>query len=273
MAKDGSPSRSLEVPLFEDYRYGPYTPQASPNTRRLVSFGTSFSAPLRSYIVAREPLYRALHHRESNFKNALPQHIRFLTGHTNYCTSLLLKGKRLISGSYDETIRFWNIETGQMTKCLQVKKPVSCIDFLHEEGMHLSENFTPYFSSVTQRYSSLVSMMSGGSLDILYYGPKLTPSRQPSPSVLVVNVQSSATTGRAPKRHSRCCPILQKSCVRGSRQSPGVLGLASRHEDCAVWPTDDRQYRRPVDQQRRESRRRRTCCERHYRWHCSSLFD
>lgn len=84
----------------------------------------------------REPLYRALHHRESNFKNALPQNIRFLTGHTNYCTSLLLKGKRLISGSYDETIRFWNIETGQMTKCLQVKKPVSCIDFLHEEGMH-----------------------------------------------------------------------------------------------------------------------------------------
>lgn len=78
-------------------------------------------------------LYRALHHRESNFKNALPQNIRFLTGHTNYCTSLLLKGKRLISGSYDETIRFWNIETGQMTKCLQVKKPVSCIDFLHDE--------------------------------------------------------------------------------------------------------------------------------------------
>ena len=43
-------------------------------------------------------------------------------------------GKRLISGSYDETIRFWDIETGEMKKCLQVKKPVSCVDFLAEEG-------------------------------------------------------------------------------------------------------------------------------------------
>lgn len=100
--------------------------------------------------MAREPLYRALHHRESNFKNALPQNIRFLTGHTNYCTSLLLKGKRLISGSYDETIRFWNIETGQMTKCLQVKKPVSCIDFLHEEGTHISKKCVSSLSPVAE---------------------------------------------------------------------------------------------------------------------------
>ncbi|KAI0087154.1 hypothetical protein BDY19DRAFT_893676 [Irpex rosettiformis] len=80
-----------------------------------------------------EPLYRSLHHREANFKNGIPQSIRFLNGHTNYCTTLLLRGKRLISGSYDETIRFWDIETGEMKKCLQVKKPVSCVDFLAEE--------------------------------------------------------------------------------------------------------------------------------------------
>ena len=43
-------------------------------------------------------------------------------------------GKRLISGSYDETIRFWDIETGEMKKCIAVKKPVSCVDFLAEEG-------------------------------------------------------------------------------------------------------------------------------------------
>ncbi|KAI9441365.1 hypothetical protein H4582DRAFT_2206492 [Lactarius indigo] len=91
-----------------------------------------------------EPLYRSLHHRESNFRDAIPQSIRFLNGHTNFCTTLLLRGKRLISGSYDETIRFWDIETGEMKKCLQVKKPVSCVDFLLEEGrrVHL-------FSSVT----------------------------------------------------------------------------------------------------------------------------
>ncbi|KNZ76284.1 F-box/WD repeat-containing protein 7 [Termitomyces sp. J132] len=74
-----------------------------------------------------------LHHREANFHHALPQSIRFLTGHTNFCTTLLLRGKRLISGSYDETIRFWDVETGEMKKCLQVKKPVSCVDFLAEE--------------------------------------------------------------------------------------------------------------------------------------------
>jgi hypothetical protein len=42
-------------------------------------------------------------------------------------------GKRLISGSHNETIRVWDIETGEMKKCLQVKKPVSCIDFLAGE--------------------------------------------------------------------------------------------------------------------------------------------
>ncbi|KAH9919472.1 uncharacterized protein BXZ73DRAFT_92072 [Epithele typhae] len=80
-----------------------------------------------------EPLYRSLHHRESNFRNGLAQNVRFLNGHTNYCTTLLLRGKRLISGSYDETIRFWDIETGELKKCLQVKKPVSCVDFLSDE--------------------------------------------------------------------------------------------------------------------------------------------
>ncbi|KAH7890529.1 WD40-repeat-containing domain protein [Phlebopus sp. FC_14] len=99
------------------------------------------------------PLYRSLHHRESNFANALPQNIRFLTGHTNFCTTLLLRGKRLISGSYDETIRFWDIETGEMKRCLQVKKPVSCVDFLAEEevfvvGFH-DVGRVHLFSSVT----------------------------------------------------------------------------------------------------------------------------
>ncbi|EDR09874.1 uncharacterized protein LACBIDRAFT_318148 [Laccaria bicolor S238N-H82] len=99
------------------------------------------------------PLYRSLHHRESNFHNGLPQSVRFLNGHTNFCTTLLLRGKRLISGSYDETIRFWDIETGEMKKCLQVKKPVSCVDFLAEEevfvvGFH-DVGRVHLFSSVT----------------------------------------------------------------------------------------------------------------------------
>lgn len=124
-------------------------------------------------------MYRSLHHRESNFANALPQSIRFLNGHTNFCTTLLLKGvcrsrrdnsvrfimfsgKRLISGSYDETIRFWDIETGEMKKCLQVKKPVSCVDFLAEEGMFCTFTVLGALAHLcTQRCLSSGSMTSG----------------------------------------------------------------------------------------------------------------
>ena len=113
----------------------------------------------------REPLYRSLHHRESNFKNALPQSVRFLNGHTNYCTTLLLRGKRLISGSYDETIRFWDVETGEMKKCLQVKKPVSCVDFLAEEGVfenrYIRTLFYKLIKTSYQRSSWSGSTMSG----------------------------------------------------------------------------------------------------------------
>jgi hypothetical protein len=43
-------------------------------------------------------------------------------------------GKRFISCFYDETFRFWDIETGEMKKYLQVRKAVSCVDFLAEQG-------------------------------------------------------------------------------------------------------------------------------------------
>ncbi|KAF5356596.1 hypothetical protein D9758_008236 [Tetrapyrgos nigripes] len=98
------------------------------------------------------PLYRALHHLHSNLANALPQSILFLHGHTNFVTTLTLRGRRLISGSYDESIRFWELpERGvgvgmsaaaldsSMTaaavckKVLKVGKVVSCVDWLIEE--------------------------------------------------------------------------------------------------------------------------------------------
>ena len=151
-------------------------------------------------------MYRALYHRESNFRNALPQNVRFLTGHTNYCTSLLLKGKRLISGSYDETIRFWNIETGQMTKCLQVKKPVSCIDFLHEEGMHLPES--PWSAPHSSQRCLLLDSTTLGrqSRPVCFW--EADPLWQPSSSILVFNVQPLATTRGSSERHPCRCPII-----------------------------------------------------------------
>ncbi|KZV83567.1 hypothetical protein EXIGLDRAFT_777445 [Exidia glandulosa HHB12029] len=100
-----------------------------------------------------EPLYKSLHFREENWRRGVSQGVRFLQGHTGFVTAMMLRGKRLISGSYDETIRVWDVETGQEKKCLQVKKPVSCLDFLPEEevfvvGFH-DVGRVHVFSSVT----------------------------------------------------------------------------------------------------------------------------
>ncbi|KAK0481539.1 hypothetical protein IW261DRAFT_1334733 [Armillaria novae-zelandiae] len=86
------------------------------------------------------PLYRSLHHLHSNLVNALPQSILFLNGHSNFVTTLILKGRRLVSGSYDETIRFWELPERGLAQCkkvLRVGKVVSCIDWLIEEGKYL----------------------------------------------------------------------------------------------------------------------------------------
>ncbi|KAL0575434.1 hypothetical protein V5O48_006550 [Marasmius crinis-equi] len=92
------------------------------------------------------PLYKSLHHLQSNLANALPQRIAFLTGHTNFVTVLMLRGRRLVSGSYDESIRFWELPERQevgvgigakgMAECrkvLKVGKVVSCLDWLIDE--------------------------------------------------------------------------------------------------------------------------------------------
>ncbi|KAJ7631773.1 WD40-repeat-containing domain protein [Mycena rosella] len=46
---------------------------------------------------------------------------------------LLLRGRRLIGGSYDGTVRFWDVPTGELLRCLEVGKPVSCVDYLAGE--------------------------------------------------------------------------------------------------------------------------------------------
>ncbi|KAJ6598211.1 hypothetical protein DFH09DRAFT_903578 [Mycena vulgaris] len=80
------------------------------------------------------PLYRALARREGNMRSGTPQALRFLTpAHTTFTTTLLLRGRRLISGSYDGTIRFWDVPTGELLRCLEVGKPVSCVDYLAGE--------------------------------------------------------------------------------------------------------------------------------------------
>ncbi|EJT99849.1 hypothetical protein DACRYDRAFT_117488 [Dacryopinax primogenitus] len=79
-----------------------------------------------------EPLYRGLHHRESNWSLGLAQSLRLLPGHTGYVTTLHLRGTRLFSGSYDETVRVWDLTSGEVVKELKVKA-VSCLESLAEE--------------------------------------------------------------------------------------------------------------------------------------------
>lgn len=40
-------------------------------------------------IYTSDDTYFDTYHRESNFRHALPRRIRFLTGQTNFCTTLL----------------------------------------------------------------------------------------------------------------------------------------------------------------------------------------
>ena len=52
-----------------------------------------------------------------NIWNSKGSLIRQLKGHTNTVTSLVMQGEHLISGSYDKTLRKWDLNTGQ---CLQI---------------------------------------------------------------------------------------------------------------------------------------------------------
>ena len=54
-----------------------------------------------------------------NVWNSKGSLIRQLKGHTNAVTSLVMQGEHLISGSYDKTLRKWDLNTGQ---CLQILK-------------------------------------------------------------------------------------------------------------------------------------------------------
>lgn len=92
MARDGAPSRLVAISFFTHHsqRSGSY--KTAFDATGMVRC-SSISCAMVTHACPREPLYRSLHYREANFKNALPQSIRFLNGHTNYCTTLLLRGE------------------------------------------------------------------------------------------------------------------------------------------------------------------------------------
>lgn len=83
-----------------------------------------------------EDLYKGLYCRERNWAQGLVQRITFLKGHTNFVTSLKLRGRRLVTGSYDETVRVWSLDKAE-PECIRIlqAKAISCVDFLPDEGV------------------------------------------------------------------------------------------------------------------------------------------
>lgn len=82
-----------------------------------------------------ESIVKGLYWRERNWAQGLAQSIKFFHGHTGYVTSIKIKGRTtLVTGSYDETVRVWDLRTGKCNKVLQAKA-ISCLDFLPDENI------------------------------------------------------------------------------------------------------------------------------------------
>ncbi|KAK0537428.1 hypothetical protein OC842_001640 [Tilletia horrida] len=77
-----------------------------------------------------ELLVKKLVQRERNWAKGIAQKVQYMEGHTGFVTSMKLKGRKtLVTGSYDETIRVWDMHTGVCTKVLKAKA-IACLDFL-----------------------------------------------------------------------------------------------------------------------------------------------
>lgn len=82
-----------------------------------------------------ESLVRGLYFRERNWSKGISQDLTLMQGHTGFVTAMKLKGRKtLVTGSYDETIRVWDLYTGACKKVLTAKA-ISSLDFLDEEGI------------------------------------------------------------------------------------------------------------------------------------------
>ncbi|WWC87868.1 uncharacterized protein L201_002766 [Kwoniella dendrophila CBS 6074] len=92
-----------------------------------------------------EEMYKSLWRREKNWNKGLTQTVFLLKGHTNYVTSLRLRGDVLISGSYDETIRMWHLPPLLTLAPKSIPQPlvipaksVSCLDYFPPENVFVA---------------------------------------------------------------------------------------------------------------------------------------
>jgi len=73
-------------------------------------------------------------------RNVITEELRTFKGHTNFvfCLKFNKASTLLCSGSYDNTLRVWNVADGTCAMCINAHKhPVTSLDFVGKEGKHV----------------------------------------------------------------------------------------------------------------------------------------
>lgn len=76
--------------------------------------------------------------RERNWQHGLAQSVQLCPGHSGYVTAMKLRGRStLVTGSYDGTIRVWDLTDSAKSVCKRTIKAekIACLDFLEQEGV------------------------------------------------------------------------------------------------------------------------------------------
>lgn len=76
--------------------------------------------------------------RERNWQHGLAQSVQLCPDHSGYVTAMKLRGRStLVTGSYDGTIRVWDLSDTAKSVCRRTIKAekIACLDFLEQEGV------------------------------------------------------------------------------------------------------------------------------------------
>lgn len=85
-----------------------------------------------------ENVVKGLFFRERNWSLGLAQSVQFCRGHSGFVTAMKLRDRTtLVTGSYDGTIRIWDLAPVSGPVCQRTIKAdkIACLDFLPKEGV------------------------------------------------------------------------------------------------------------------------------------------
>ena len=118
-----------------------------------------------------------------------------------------------------------------MKRCLQVKKPVSCVDFFG--GGRWVVGFTSWILGAD--YLLLVEVFVVGFHDVGYVfwlrrrNMLIVVFIQPRAPVLLAHFHPAPTTRGTPQRHPHCSALLEEPRVSWRGQNARMLGLTCGH--------------------------------------------